>query len=216
MDSPRPSTGDSLDMDNRPFTSAIVGHDSLERLQPMTAPGPNEESERSQLETVQSLTSPSREMETNIHQNKELLYPHSSPSDDLQQPTGSLLQLCLIENWGDSSSIGLTGVQVLGTGGRTIGLRSDQIYCQTGGQGSGVDVSVERLLDDVNLTSTPDHMWATPFNPSQPHTPTTLTVSLDTPTQLTGLRVWNYNASLEDSYRGVCCPIVLYMSNKEL
>ena len=198
LDTPRPSTGDSLDADHRPFTSADVG------CQP--SPGADEELVRSQLTTVQSLISPSEEIERSAHQNQELLSPHSEQVNNLDSfplSTGSLLQLCLIENWGDPSSIGLTGIQLLDVWGRKIELKSDQIC---GGQGS--DVMVERLLDNVNLSSEPDHMWTTPFHPSQPHTPTTLIVSLDTPTQLTGLRVWNYNASLEDSYRGVSYSIM--------
>lgn len=44
-------------------------------------------------------------------------------------------------------------------------------------------------------------MWLVP-HPSSSHPPT-LTITLSTPTPLQGLKVWNYNKSLEDSYCGV-------------
>lgn len=42
-------------------------------------------------------------------------------------------------------------------------------------------------------------MWLAPFCPEKDHY---LSVHLDSPTALQGFRVWNYNKSGDDSYRG--------------
>lgn len=43
-------------------------------------------------------------------------------------------------------------------------------------------------------------MWLIPFTDGQDHL---LTVDLGQPTPLIGLRVWNYNKSTDDTFRGV-------------
>ena len=58
-----------------------------------------------------------------------------------------------------------------------------------------------RLIDGINVTTDEDHMWFVPLPSSS--SPPILTLTLGTPTPLLGLRVWNYNGSLEDSYSGV-------------
>ena len=68
-----------------------------------------------------------------------------------------------------------------------------------GGRGGGGE-GVGRLVDGVNLTTEDAHMWLAPLPPGTPHT---LTLTLGTPSHVTAVRVWNYNKSLEDSYRGV-------------
>lgn len=45
-----------------------------------------------------------------------------------------------------------------------------------------------------------EHMWLIPFSSGAEHR---LTIQLPTEHTLTGLRVWNYNKSPEDTYRGV-------------
>ena len=59
-----------------------------------------------------------------------------------------------------------------------------------------------RLVDGINVTTDEDHMWFVPLSSSS-SSPPILTLTLGTPTPLLGLRVWNYNGSLEDSYSGV-------------
>ena len=63
-----------------------------------------------------------------------------------------------------------------------------------------------RLVDGVNVTTDDQHMWLAPLTPGTQHT---LTLTLDTPTALSALRVWNYNKSAEDTYRGVSCQLML-------
>ena len=58
-----------------------------------------------------------------------------------------------------------------------------------------------------------DHMCLVPLPSSSPPT---LTLTLGTPTPLLGLRVWNYNRSLEDSYSGVRLGRLLASSRVDL
>ena len=57
-----------------------------------------------------------------------------------------------------------------------------------------------RLVDGVNVTTSDEHMWLVPFSEGQDHL---LTVTLDAPQQISGIRVWNYNKTPEDTFRGV-------------
>lgn len=60
--------------------------------------------------------------------------------------------------------------------------------------------TLDKLADGVTSTCDDVHMWLAPFSPGKEHL---LTIKLPQPETLKGLRVWNYNKSLDDSYRGV-------------
>ena len=47
-----------------------------------------------------------------------------------------------------------------------------------------------------------EHMWLIPFADGQEHI---VTVDFGSVVQMSGLRLWNYNKSPEDTYRGVRC-----------
>ena len=49
-----------------------------------------------------------------------------------------------------------------------------------------------------------EHMWLIPFTDGQDHL---LTIDLGHTTPLVGFRVWNYNKSTDDSFRGVCISL---------
>ena len=50
------------------------------------------------------------------------------------------------------------------------------------------------------MTMSDEHMWLIPFTEGQDHL---LTIDLGRVTPLVGIRVWNYNKSTDDSFRGV-------------
>ncbi len=52
----------------------------------------------------------------------------------------------------------------------------------------------------MNITTDDKHMWLIPFTSGSDHT---LTVRFGQPQTIAGFRIWNYNKSPEDSYRGV-------------
>lgn len=57
-----------------------------------------------------------------------------------------------------------------------------------------------RLVDGTNLTSDASHMWTAEF---KQHNTIVLTIKFEDEIFVTGMRVWNYNASLGLSYSGV-------------
>lgn len=63
-----------------------------------------------------------------------------------------------------------------------------------------VSVSLLRLIDGINITTSDEHMWLIPFSYGESHT---LSVTFSEAQSIAGLRIWNYNKSPEDSYRGV-------------
>jgi len=57
-----------------------------------------------------------------------------------------------------------------------------------------------RLVDGVNVTTCDSHMWLAPYTPGGDHM---ITITLATPTLISGIQIWNYNKSTEDTSRGV-------------
>lgn len=57
-----------------------------------------------------------------------------------------------------------------------------------------------RLIDGENVSCDEKHMWLCPFSPKDR---IRITISLTVTKKLHGLRIWNYNKSPEDTYRGV-------------
>ena len=57
-----------------------------------------------------------------------------------------------------------------------------------------------RVIDGTNVTMSDEHMWLIPFVDGENHT---LTIDFNQKVLMAGLRIWNYNKSKEDTYRGV-------------
>ncbi|XP_002124494.2 katanin-interacting protein-like [Ciona intestinalis] len=109
------------------------------------------------------------------------------------------LKLRILSNWG-GSFIGLVGIQVLGEENELIplDLHSVQLLaCEY--LGSGDTCSVNRILNGNNITMDEMHMWRIPFNGQ----PCVVSLTFVQAVQITGFRVWNYNASFEDTYSGI-------------
>jgi len=74
-------------------------------------------------------------------------------------------------------------------------------------------LSLCRLLDDTNITTSEEHMWCVPFSSEQN---CTVEINFVQATLITGFRVWNYNTSFEDGYKGVSvftCQTLSYMTD---
>ena len=52
----------------------------------------------------------------------------------------------------------------------------------------------------MNITRSDEHMWMVPFTAGEEHL---LEVNFPRNVEMSGLRLWNYNKSPEDTYRGV-------------
>ncbi|XP_078146747.1 katanin-interacting protein [Centroberyx gerrardi] len=119
--------------------------------------------------------------------------------------TGKCLRLELVLTWGDSHYLGLTGLEVVGKEGESLPLDLCMMAASPRDVNDlpeyGQDLrTLDKLIDGHNITTDDQHMWLIPFSYGEPHT---LTVTFSTAQTIAGLRVWNYNKSPEDSYRGV-------------
>ncbi|XP_059893753.1 katanin-interacting protein [Gadus macrocephalus] len=171
----RPRTADG-EGEERPFTQAGFREEDLE-LEPTLGPG------------------------TAWHQQ-----PAQSMELNPGVYTGKSLRLELVQTWGDPHYLGLTGLEVVGRDGGSLPLDLSMVTASPSDlnqlPGYGLDArTLDKLVDGHNLTTEDHHMWLVPFSSGAP--PPTLTVSFPRPQPIAGLRVWNYNKSPEDSYRGV-------------
>ncbi|KAL6262367.1 hypothetical protein P5V15_007456 [Pogonomyrmex californicus] len=104
------------------------------------------------------------------------------------------IQLIIISNWGLQHLIGLTGIELIGDQGVAVPLVNATLHCDVN------DTHLTRLIDGHNVTTEMDHMWLADVTPNKR---ITITLTFDTDIYPTGMRIWNYNASLELSYCGV-------------
>ncbi|KAL7691818.1 putative protein KIAA0556 [Plasmopara halstedii] len=125
-------------------------------------------------------------------------------------PCGRHLVLRLHSTWGDQNYIGLTQVQVLvGSHGTPYPIQLDNLDATPRDLASlgymGDPRTLDKLIDGETTTCDDTHMWLVPFESGK--TPE-LRITFQTMQFFFGLRVWNYNKSLEDTYRGVKQVIV--------
>ncbi|XP_053550444.1 katanin-interacting protein [Bombina bombina] len=118
--------------------------------------------------------------------------------------SGQGLHLNFTSTWGDLHYLGLTGLEVVGLDGQALPISLAQITA------SPPDLSVlpdyqndsrtlDKLIDGINITCEDEHMWLIPFTTGQDHT---VAVCFEKAESIAGLRIWNYNKSPEDTYRG--------------
>ncbi|KAF7652608.1 hypothetical protein LDENG_00094480 [Lucifuga dentata] len=118
--------------------------------------------------------------------------------------TGKCLRLELVLTWGDSHYLGLTGLEVVGREGESLPLDLSLMAALPRDLNDLSEYrhdsrTLDKLIDGCNITTDDLHMWLIPFSYGEPHT---LTITFNKAQTIAGLRVWNYNKSPEDSYRG--------------
>uniref|UniRef100_A0A8D3AJJ6 KATNIP domain-containing protein n=1 Tax=Scophthalmus maximus TaxID=52904 RepID=A0A8D3AJJ6_SCOMX len=111
----------------------------------------------------------------------------------------------LLFTWGDSHYMGLTGLEVVEKNGEILPLDLSMVAASpsdlNGLPEYGHDLrTLDKLVDGNNITTDDEHMWLIPFSYGEPHT---LNITFNKAQTIAGLRVWNYNKTPEDSYRGV-------------
>ncbi|KAM4524710.1 katanin-interacting protein isoform 1-T1 [Odontesthes bonariensis] len=119
--------------------------------------------------------------------------------------TGKCLRLELMMTWGDSHYMGLTGLEVVGKDGEGLPLDLSIMAASPRDLNDlpeyGHDLrTLDKLIDGHNITTDDQHMWLIPFSYGEPHV---LNITFSKAQTVAGLRIWNYNKSPEDSYRGV-------------
>ncbi|XP_056286529.1 katanin-interacting protein isoform X2 [Pseudoliparis swirei] len=119
--------------------------------------------------------------------------------------TGKCLRLELVLTWGDSHYMGLAGLEVVGKDGESLPIDIGMMAASPGDLNDLPEYecdlrTLDKLIDGHNITTDDQHMWLIPFSYGEPHT---VDVTFNKAQTITGLRIWNYNKSSEDSYRGV-------------
>jgi hypothetical protein len=110
---------------------------------------------------------------------------------------GQVLEMSVGMSWGNVDMVGMTSLKILDSTFKPIEIRSSMLSCSPNDNGS----SIYRLIDGVDNTEDADHMWLAPCRPyAQQYI---LRIDFGNPVGLTGLKIWNYNASLDDSFMGV-------------
>ncbi|MCP9260924.1 Protein CBR-PGHM-1 [Dirofilaria immitis] len=125
--------------------------------------------------------------------------------EDIGLPLLKVFHMELLENWGAPDCIGLTGLQFLGPHGIVL----DSLDCSI--TASSATQTSYRLLNGKNLTRSREDMWLTSYSRNSP--PVRITVTFAEPVIVSGICMWNYNASPEMSYAGVRC-IQIYVNGK--
>ncbi|XP_064178298.1 katanin-interacting protein isoform X3 [Anguilla rostrata] len=119
--------------------------------------------------------------------------------------SGKCLKMNLSMTWSDSHYLGLTGLEVVGKEGQSLPLDMSMVDASPRDLNQlpeyGQDLrTLDKLFDGHNITMEDEHMWLIPFSYGSVHE---LTVRFEKAQTVAGLRIWNYNKSPEDTYRGV-------------
>uniref|UniRef100_A0A8C2X7G3 Katanin interacting protein n=1 Tax=Cyclopterus lumpus TaxID=8103 RepID=A0A8C2X7G3_CYCLU len=126
--------------------------------------------------------------------------------EDLKVSTGLISSGCkLVLTWGDSHYMGLAGLEVVGKDGESLPIDLSMMAASPGDLNDLPEYecdlrTLDKLIDGHNITTDDQHMWLIPFSYGEPHT---LNMTFNIAQTIAGLRIWNYNKSPEDSYRGV-------------
>ena len=183
-----------VDDDDEDFlmTSGIFGE------RPKTADKTDQSTERPY--TCPKSRDQSRDGERNIQ--SSLLERIPSPDDGFVQCKVIAIFFC--ETWSDQHYLGLTGLEILGETFEQIPLEMRMIKAfpkdlNDLDEYDNDDRTLDKVINGVNVTTADENMWMIPFNANGTQL---LKISFDDYTIVTGLRVWNYNKSLEDTFRG--------------
>lgn len=124
--------------------------------------------------------------------------------DDLAGlPRGRRVVVHLLNTWGDKNYIGMTQLDILvGVHGTPIPLDSSCIDASPRDLATlgyhGDPRTLDKLINGVGTTCDDTNMWLIPFSSQQE-----VRIDLKQDQYIYGLRIWNYNKSPEDSFRGV-------------
>ncbi|KAK2580558.1 hypothetical protein KPH14_007687 [Odynerus spinipes] len=105
------------------------------------------------------------------------------------------IQLIILSNWGVAGSVGLSGLEFIGDQNLVLPTTYANLRCNLD------DTNLLKLIDGCNMSTDIDHMWLIDY--TNENEEIVITVSFDKEVYVTGIRIWNYNASLEMSYCGV-------------
>ncbi|KAI4496752.1 hypothetical protein M0804_000562 [Polistes exclamans] len=105
------------------------------------------------------------------------------------------IQLIILSNWGAAGTVGLNGIEFIGDQNVILPTINVNLKCNLD------NTNLLKLINGYNITTDKDHMWL--INYINENEEITITITFDKEVYITGMRFWNYNASLELSYCGV-------------
>uniref|UniRef100_H3G7B6 KATNIP domain-containing protein n=1 Tax=Phytophthora ramorum TaxID=164328 RepID=H3G7B6_PHYRM len=167
-------------------------HRSMELRRPQTSDGGS----RSKSPVAVKVADGAKTLEENFNDEANM---------EEKLPYGRRLTLQLHNTWGDRNYIGLTQVEVLvGSRGTSIPLDAANIDATPRDLASlgyvGDPRTLDKLIDGEATTCDDTHMWLVPMEAaSVPE----VRIEFKKGQYFFGLRIWNYNKSSEDSFRGV-------------
>jgi len=132
---------------------------------------------------------------------KEFEQPFEIP----ELPMGSTLEFNILQTWGDSNYLGLTGIEVFDGEGNPVKIDGLKDISATPCDinllmGYGTDPrTVDKLVDGNYFTNDDFHAWLTPYTQGEDHL---ITIKLGALTSVSMIRIWNYNKSRIHSFRG--------------
>uniref|UniRef100_A0A8C4DET0 KATNIP domain-containing protein n=1 Tax=Dicentrarchus labrax TaxID=13489 RepID=A0A8C4DET0_DICLA len=175
----------------------LVCEEELQR--PRTADGEGEERPFTQAGFREE------DLKLKLHLNPSLSQSEENMEHNPGMYTGKCLRLELVLTWGDSHYLGMTGLEVVGKDGESLPLDLSMLAASPRDLNDLPDYrhdlrTLDKLIDGINITNDDQHMWLIPFSYGESHT---LNVTFSKAQTIAGLRIWNYNKSPEDSYRGV-------------
>lgn len=117
---------------------------------------------------------------------------------------GRLIEINILQSWGDLFYVGLNGIEVFDPNGNKIELSMSNLDAQPRDMNSipghkQDHRTLEKLINGVNNTSDDKNMWLIPFNEGEDHV---IKIDLGRNSYVGSIRFWNYNKSVEDSLRG--------------
>ncbi|XP_020277981.1 protein KIAA0556-like isoform X2 [Pseudomyrmex gracilis] len=173
----------------------------------------NEMSDYEEKETIRPITATINDIVSARHKTNDLTESSSNLYTDskIYNTTSNALscrevQLIIISNWGFEHLVGLTGIELIGEQSVAVPLIDANLHCNVG------NTHLNRLIDGHNVTTEIDHMWLTDVTSDKR---IMITISFNEQVYLIGMRIWNYNASLELSYCGVK-QLLIKLDDKQL
>eukprot|EP00794_Sanderia_malayensis_P021189 gene21189-23267_t len=149
--------------------------------------------------------------------NTNELHEDEATKKDNLDFTGRTIKINFTQTWGDEYYLGLTGLQILGDNFEPLNIELDWLFASPRDLNDLEDYddddrTLDKLIDHENVTTSDEHMWMIPFSEGCDHL---LTITFPRVHLFTGIRVWNYNKSLDDTYRGAK-SMQLFIDDKEI
>jgi len=111
------------------------------------------------------------------------------------------IRIALHNSWGDTE-IGLTGIQVLDQHGGLVPVSKSAVSVHLQNEQGGLaplrDQNVGRLVDGCDITTDEEHMWCLGSVRGA-----VISIDLGFSRPISAVKVYNYNASVNDSFLGV-------------